>query len=689
MSQTQQQPTQQRAVTAPKKEDSTPLREVQTIGGLFSNEEFKTRMKNALPKAIPMTMMLSSLAGALRKSPLLGECSVPDVAGKVLMLAQVGLPPDTPLQLAHLIPFKETYYEKREKKERMVCQVVLGYHGLLDLAYRSGKVINVNGRTAWRDEVEAGMFSYQFGTDEKIRHIQSDRQHDCSPQAQANGTAEFPAYAYAIAGMADSSIRPFDVWPMSKVLAIRDASPAYRFAAYQLEENKKKGWSVPQGFLKAPWVAHLEAMAAKTMAKRVLNWLPRSVEYAIMSTLDDMQDRQPIDMGPVIESTDYVSAAADAAEISGDPGATFGVRGEPEDEGQGSTGGQQQTATAGTTGQQQPATEQTGRAATTRPARAATKKAAAAADSGPPAGNGGDPGWQPPGVAQAGGNTTGAATAGAAGGASSPAASAPSQPAPAGDDAPSSAGASDFDGWLLDEQGEPIGDDPFTDPIAFARSLEEAWASSANKARILAENADAMQAASAASQPAAKIIASLQEPETSAEAAAEEAVEPETVELKAERGKVLEKDYIVAFRQAVQRQTADSLLAFVANNRPNLMRLPPSSRNVCLSSISKRADDLGMQRPNLGDMVSAPAEKPADETERQYELDRQATAQRIAELRDCKALHEVKQWAEGPIMQAFGRRLKAEGKTDLVDQLNAAYNGKIAEFAPRPAQATS
>ena len=85
---------------APRREDSRPLREVAKLGDLFSNAEFLRRMQNAVPSIITPTMMLSSLAGSLRKSPDLAQCSVADVAGKALLLAQAGLPPDTPLQLA-------------------------------------------------------------------------------------------------------------------------------------------------------------------------------------------------------------------------------------------------------------------------------------------------------------------------------------------------------------------------------------------------------------------------------------------------------------------------------------------------------------------------------------------------------------------------------------------------------------
>ena len=655
---TTEQPRQQ--VAAPTKASSTPLREVATVGALFTNAEFLKRINNAVPNIITPQMMLASLAGSLRKSPDLARCSVADVAGKALMLAQVALPPDTPLQLAHLIPFKDKVWnpQTRKREETMVCQVVLGYHGLLDLAYRSGKVGSVIGRVAWRDEVDSRMFSFEFGTDEHLRHIPSSAEHDMSPQAQAAGTAELPAFAYAQAAMVDGKQRPFEVWPMQKVLAIRNASPAFRYAVYALEEAKKAGRGLPGGFAKAPWVAFLEKMAAKTVAKQLLNWLPRSVEYATIAALDDMQDRRAIDLGPIIDANDYVSAAADAAEMSGDPSTAFGMRGEGEEGEPEQTDQGQQTQTGQQTNGAQQTAQQTQQPAQTKPPAKpkATTRAATKQQDAPQ----GDPRPEPPPV---GDEVT-----------------KPSQAAPS---TPAATAPSAFEAWLLDAEGETV--ELYTDALAWARAYETAWTEASNKIGMREQNADAIEDASAADQRAAAILAAIATDEPPAETAKQADPDPDkaedrTVYLAIERGKPNHAQYLKDFRAAVSKLTVNTYLDFVAANFSILHTIPMSTRSLCVKVLVEQAGKCGLEKPpRLADLLSPSREDDAAALDR----DVRAVDERIKELKACATKFDAEQWAAGMVMKAFGQRLRDEGKNELVTRLNTAFTEKMAEFAPR------
>lgn len=634
MSETKEQPG--RAIAAqPRKEDHKPLREVTKVSDLFTNAEFLNRMSKAVPSIITPTMMLSSLAASVRKSPDLAQCSVADVAGKALMLAQAALPPDTPLQLSHLIPFKDQVWNPQTRKREpvMVCQAIIGYHGLLDLAYRSGRVSAVIGRAAWRDEVDARLFEFEFGTEEHLRHIPGNAAHDLSPQAQAAGRADWPMYAYAQATLSDNKVRPFEVWPWHKVAAIRDASPAYRYAKYQLEEALKAGRTAPAGFLRAPWVAFAEQMGAKTMVKRLLNWLPRSVEYAALAALDDAQDRRPIDMGMIIDSTDYVSAAADAAEISGDPSAAYGMRDQPGEDPE----------------QSQPEPPASPPAKATPRQRAPTR-ATPVQQEGPP-----DTDYVPPGDASPPANDA----------AERPAPTAlravPTEPPP----------APAFDAWLLDENGEPVGDEPLINRLHFARQLEEQWAKSTNKDRLLEQNADAIADASTDRMAAALIASMRQQPE--APPAAEP--EPVVIELKGDRGKPNHGVYLKEFTAAARALTEATYLPFVAANLPTLKSIPPSTRALCAKELVQRAEALGFDPPSmLRDGLKG------EDADAAYQRDATAVAARIAELQDCTTAFAVRQWKEGAVFRSFAGRLQAEGKADLLKRLETAYHEKAAQF---------
>ena len=580
------------AAVAPRREDSRPLKEVAKLGDLFSNAEFLRRMQNAVPSVITPTMMLSSLAGSLRKSPELGQCSVADVAGKILLLAQAGLPPDTPLQLAHLIPFKEKRWNPatRQQEEHYVCQMVLGYHGLLDLAFRSGKIASVIGHVAWRDEVDARAFQYEFGTEEHLRHTPLGNFHDISPEAQAAGTAEFPAFAYAVATLVEGKAKPFEVMPWPLVARIRDTTPAYRFARFVLEDAQKQGRRPPPGFLKAPWVAFVEKMAAKTVAKQLLNWLPRSVEYASIAALDDMQDRRPVDLGPIIDSSDYVAAAMDAAEASGDAGATFGTREQ--------AGTQQQRAPESEPRQpeRQPA-RQAAPQHQTRPRQERQQPTQAE----PQPGRWGAPEGQqsgqeePPPAAGAVGGERGGAD--------------PDAPPPA---LTAAAEPADFEAYLLDEQGQ-IAADAIADPVQFALAVadfaaraadDEEWDATA----FLENNADAMQIAREMSPGAEEILDRL-ETGLASRGAAEDFPRFTVME---DRGRKDWTGFIRNVKVAVAGLDVATLHPWTAHHLPLLADAPATPRIQFAAEVSARAAQLQcIPPPGLAAIVPSARAAPA------------------------------------------------------------------------------
>lgn len=580
----------------PGRESSRPLREVATLGDMFNNNEFKSKLRNAVPKVLSMELMLSSLAGAIRKSPDLMKCSPLDVAAKALFLAQAGLPPDTPMQLAHLIPFEETYWEDRQEKKRMVCQVVIGYHGLLDLAFRSGKVASVIGRVAWRDEVDQRAFQFEFGTEEFLRHIPTGAMHDISPAAQAAGTAEMPAFCYAQATMTDGKARPFEVWPWQKVVGIRDATPAYRYARFRLDDAIKKGYRHPPAFLKAPWVAFTEKMGCKTLAKQLLNWLPRSVEYATIAALDDMQEHRSIDLGPIIDSGDYVSAAADAAEASGDPSTAFGTRGGD------STDPPQtkQTTDAGKPAETKPAET---RQPTPRPPRARAAPTQQRQDNnGPPTDRGDDEAIDPPAATQQPHQQPTQQTE-----------TRPETLPQGGQQEPQDAG--EFAAYVFDAAGE-VASEAYTDPVDYAHALQHHVTNdrTIDVTAFLEFNAEGCAAARELSPVAEKLLDQLE----ASFGSAIRWTEPPIVTLREDRGRKDWIGFIKEVRLALKAVEALQLVEWNEKHLPIIKDGPRTQRIEYAGAVTERAAELLTgPPPGLAALVAAtrPAAAPAAQTQ--------------------------------------------------------------------------
>ncbi len=279
-----------------------PLKEVSTLEDLFRSGEFLERIQECVPEHVTPTRMLHTFAGAVRKAPLLAKADIRSFIGACLVLSQVGLEPGTPLQNAHLIPFRKG----RGEKARVEIQMVFGYPGLLALAYRSPLVRSITANVV----MPGDDFSWNFGTDAHLRHRPLGRHR----------AGDMPEYAYMFAELAEGG-QAFEVMPWATILDIRDSSQAYRRALELRDEAKQKGWNEPLGYTEAPWVKFPIQMARKTPIRSGTKYLPREVRLTNAITIDEATDRRgSLDFRAAFEAEtidgkfDYLSAQADEAE---------------------------------------------------------------------------------------------------------------------------------------------------------------------------------------------------------------------------------------------------------------------------------------------------------------------------------------------------------------------------------------
>jgi recombination protein RecT len=306
-----------------------PLKECATLEEAFQTSEFMERIESSVPQHVQPNRMLRTFITAANRSPLLYQASVRSFVGACLTLSQVGLEPNTPLQHAHLIPFKNKRWnpKTRREEESVEINVIFGYPGLLDLSYRTRLVRAVHADVVWPGDE----FSFEYGSNAHVRHV---------PRGTPRQGAIQPVWAYMHAVLADG--QAFEVMPYADVLAIRDKAQGYRYALAARQNAESQGKRIPATWTEAPWVAHEIAMARKTAFRAGSKWLPRSVELASVIALDEAQDRRrSMDFGPVMEAptidgkADYLGAAVDAAnteeeERTVDPGTAHGIRTQPD-----------------------------------------------------------------------------------------------------------------------------------------------------------------------------------------------------------------------------------------------------------------------------------------------------------------------------------------------------------------------
>ncbi len=241
-----------------------------------------------LPSQMPVERMLKLALGALRTTPKLMECTTESLFGAVVVCAQLGLEPNTPLGHAYLIPF-----EKRAKRgsewvtERTDVQVVIGYKGMLDLARRSGQIISI----AAHEVCENDVFSLAYGTDERLDH---------RPALSRRGNV---IGFYAVAKLVGGGYA-FEFMSREDVDAIRDASQGFKAA----EASAKHRDRTPD----SPWHNNYVEMGRKTVLRRLFKYLPISIEAANAAAIDDRAVTAPAALDDTVLTAEYEREDDDA-----------------------------------------------------------------------------------------------------------------------------------------------------------------------------------------------------------------------------------------------------------------------------------------------------------------------------------------------------------------------------------------
>ncbi|WP_345195493.1 recombinase RecT, partial [Kistimonas scapharcae] len=170
------------------------------------------------------------------KTPKLKECTDASLLGSVIQSAQLGLVPGGALGHCYLIP----YFNR--KLNKLECQFMLGYRGMLELARRSGAIKHIDARCVYEGEE----FEILYGTQTTVIH---------KPSLTRNGNDTMIG-VYAV-GHLSSGGWQVEYMSMAEIKAIRDGSKAGS---------------------DGPWKSHFDEMAKKTVIRRLFKYLPVSIE---------------------------------------------------------------------------------------------------------------------------------------------------------------------------------------------------------------------------------------------------------------------------------------------------------------------------------------------------------------------------------------------------------------------------
>ncbi len=257
----------------------TPMKEVmalppkQRIAVLLKENE--KEIMAALPKHVTKERMLVIAQTAATSVPGLVECYTPSLFGALIKCTQLGLEPNNPLGHCYLIPFRNN------KKNRMDVQMMIGYRGMIDLARRSGHVVSINAQAVF----EGDEFEYEFGLEEKLRHIPGSDRGECT---------HYYAYAKLTGGGHQFDVRTAD--DMRQLMLSTQSKGEY-----------------------GPWKSSPIPMGRKSMIRALFNYLPVSIEMATARAIDG-QAEAGVDQGlGAVLAGDYTVMEDDDAPQIGAP----------------------------------------------------------------------------------------------------------------------------------------------------------------------------------------------------------------------------------------------------------------------------------------------------------------------------------------------------------------------------------
>ncbi len=209
------------------------------------------RIASVMPKHASPERLFQIALSAYNTTPHLKECSPGSVLSCVMKCAALGMEPSAVdgLGRAYILPYKNG------KTGRYEAQLILGYKGMIDLARRSGQLVDISARVVR----EGDEFEYAFGLEERLRHVPSTE-----PPAGRQVT-----HVYMVAHFRDGG-HYFEVMSREEVEAVRRRS-----------KSPDKG----------PWATDWEAMAKKTVVRRAFPFMPVSVEAQEASAQDGSTPR--------------------------------------------------------------------------------------------------------------------------------------------------------------------------------------------------------------------------------------------------------------------------------------------------------------------------------------------------------------------------------------------------------------
>ena len=211
-------------------------------------------IRKALPAVITPERFTRMALSAINNNPKLAECSPMSFLAALMNAAQLGLEPNTPLGQAYLIPF--------QNKGSLQCEFILGYKGLINLAYRNEQLQTIQAQCVYTNDE----FEYELGLNSKLIH------------KPALGERGEMVAVYAL-------------------FKLQNGGYGFEVMSKQDVDSYAQKYSKAINSSFSPWKSAYTEMAMKTVIKRVLRYAPLKTDFLrAVATDETIKDQFGVDM---------------------------------------------------------------------------------------------------------------------------------------------------------------------------------------------------------------------------------------------------------------------------------------------------------------------------------------------------------------------------------------------------------
>jgi recombination protein RecT len=231
-------------------------------------EDRAAEFKMVLPAHITPEKLQRTILTAVQQSPALLDCERRSFLTSCMKAAQDGLLPDG--REGVIAPFNHRFKDGDGWHTIKIAQYMPMVFGLRKKILQSNEVVDLFTTVVFRQELEAGRFIYEEGTERTLRH---------KPILDAGFVPHDDDIiaAYSVATFKDGS-KSFEVLKRYEIEQIREASQTG--AQYDAKGNRREA--------KGPWVEWFAEMAKKSAIRRHSKTLPMSGDILVDVEQEDM-----------------------------------------------------------------------------------------------------------------------------------------------------------------------------------------------------------------------------------------------------------------------------------------------------------------------------------------------------------------------------------------------------------------